>query len=137
MKWLSSILAGLLFGVGLTLSDMINPLRVQAFLDVAGAWDPSLAIVMVSALVPSALAWQWRLRRTRPLLDDRFHVPTSRRIDASLLLGAATFGVGWGLIGLCPGPALADLAIGPWPTLIFVGAMASGMGLHRLLHRPQ
>ncbi|URL57108.1 YeeE/YedE family protein [Luteibacter flocculans] len=131
-----SMLAGLLFGVGLALSDMVNPQRVQAFLDVAGAWDPSLALVMISALIPSTLAWQIRRRRSRPVFDQQFHVPTSRRIDTALLSGAALFGMGWGLVGLCPGPALADLVIVPWPTLVFVVAMIAGMGVHRLL-RPR
>lgn len=134
IKGLASLATGLLFGVGLVLSDMINPLRVRAFLDVAGAWDPSLAIVMASALVPSVIAWQIRRRRQRPLLDDRFHVPTSRQLDRSLLAGAAVFGIGWGIVGLCPGPALADLAIQPWPVAGFVLAMIAGMVLHRLLH---
>ncbi|SFW29825.1 YeeE/YedE family protein [Luteibacter sp. UNCMF366Tsu5.1] len=129
-----SVLAGLLFGVGLALSDMVNPQRVQAFLDVAGTWDPSLALVMISALIPSALAWQIRRRRSRPVFDQQFHVPTSRRIDTALLSGAALFGMGWGLVGLCPGPALADLVIVPWPTLVFVVAMIAGMGVHRLLN---
>lgn len=134
MSRLVSVLAGLLFGIGLTLSDMVDPQRVLAFLDVTGAWDPSLAIVMASALVPAALAWQIRGRREHPLLADRFHVPVSRKIDRSLLAGAALFGVGWGLIGLCPGPALADLAIRPWPAAMFVAALLGGMGLHRLIH---
>jgi uncharacterized membrane protein YedE/YeeE len=134
MSRLVSILAGLLFGVGLTLSDMVNPQRVLAFLDVAGAWDPSLAIVMASALLPAALAWQVRRRRERPWLADRFHVPVSRKVDRALLAGAALFGVGWGLIGLCPGPALADLAIQPWPTAMFVVALVGGMGLNWVVH---
>ena len=136
MTRLIAVWAGLLFGVGLALSDMVNPQRVQAFLDIAGAWDPSLALVMASALIPSTLAWQLRRRRSHPVFDERFHVPTSRRIDAALLSGAALFGIGWGLVGLCPGPALADLAIKPWPTSVFVVAMLAGMGVHRLL-RPR
>jgi len=134
MNRLVSVLAGLLFGLGLALSDMVDQRRVLAFLDVAGAWDPSLAIVMASALLPAALAWQVRRRRERPWLADRFHVPVSRKVDRALLAGAALFGVGWGLIGLCPGPALADLAIQPRPAAMFVAALLGGMGLHRVIH---
>lgn len=129
-----ALLCGLLFGVGLVVSDMANPARVLAFLDVAGDWDPALALVMGSALVPSALAYAWRRGRQRPIAAAAFHVPENRRIDARLLGGAALFGIGWGLVGLCPGPALAALATLQWPFFAFAAAMLAGMALHRALH---
>lgn len=129
---LAAVIAGLLFGAGLVVSDMVNPARVLAFLDIAGAWDPSLAWVMAAALLPSALAWQWRRRRTQPLCDTTFHVPTRRDLDARLLAGAALFGIGWGLVGLCPGPAWAGLVLVPLQVLPFLGAMLAGMALYRV-----
>lgn len=129
----AAILCGALFGAGLVVSDMINPARVLAFLDVAGRWDPSLALVMGGALIPSGLAYLYRRRLDSPLIADRFHVPAARTIDRSLIVGAALFGVGWGLVGLCPGPALAGLVAGRWQVALFVAAMLAGMALHRLL----
>jgi uncharacterized membrane protein YedE/YeeE len=131
LRLLAAIACGALFGAGLVVSDMINPARVLAFLDVAGSWDPSLALVMIGALVPSGLAYLVRRRLTAPLLADRYHVPTTRTLDPSLLGGAVLFGVGWGLVGLCPGPALAGLVTGRWPILLFVVAMLAGMALYR------
>jgi uncharacterized protein len=130
---LAPLIVGTLFGGGLVLSDMINPARVQAFLDVAGAWDPTLMFVMGSALVPSAIAYGIRRRMRRPLLGGRFAIPESCTIDRSLLTGAAMFGIGWGLVGLCPGPAVAGLVLGAWQPWLFVGAMLAGMALHRRL----
>lgn len=122
-----SILCGILFGIGLVVSDMVNPERVLAFLDVTGAWDPSLAFVMGAALVPSALAYRFRRHQSRPMFDDRFHIPTSSSVDARLVVGAAMFGTGWGLVGLCPGPALAGIATGRWEVVLFATAMLAGM----------
>ena len=102
------LIVGVIFGAGLALSDMVNPARVQAFLDVAGAWDPTLLFVMGAALVPSAIAYLIQHRMTRPLLGERFSIPESRTLDRQLLLGAAMFGIGWGLVGFCPGPAVAS-----------------------------
>ncbi|HRH21444.1 MAG TPA: YeeE/YedE family protein [Brevundimonas sp.] len=127
-----AIVCGLLFGAGLVLSDMVNPARVLAFLDVAGAWDPSLALVMVGALIPSSVAYLLRRRMDAPVAETAFAVPETRRIDRALVGGAILFGLGWGLVGLCPGPALAALVTGLWPALVFVAAMLAGMILFRV-----
>lgn len=127
------LIVGIIFGAGLLLSDMVNPARVQAFLDIAGAWDPTLAFVMGSALVPAAIAYLIRRRMAHPLLDDAFRIPKSRTLDRPLLLGATLFGIGWGLVGFCPGPAIAGLVLGAWQPWLFVAAMLAGMALHSLL----
>ena len=127
---LPGLIVGLIFGAGLALSDMVNPARVQAFLDVAGAWDPTLMYVMGAAILPSAIAHLIRRRMSRPLLEDRFSVPENRRLDRPLMLGAALFGIGWGLVGFCPGPALAGLVLGAWQPWLFVAAMLAGMSVH-------
>jgi len=131
-KILPGLLVGILFGGGLALSDMINPARVLAFLDLAGAWDPSLAYVMGGALLPSALGYLVVRRMRRPVMAEAFCIPQVRTIDPMLLTGAALFGAGWGLVGLCPGPAIAGLAFGLWQPWLFVIAMLAGMILHRL-----
>lgn len=125
---------GVLFGAGLVVSDMINPARVLAFLDVAGEWDPSLALVMGGALILSSLAYLVRRRMRAPLAVTKFEVPAGTSIDRRLVIGAALFGVGWGLVGLCPGPAIAALASAQWPVVVFVAAMIGGFGIFRLLH---
>ena len=129
---LPSLLAGTLFGGGLALSDMVNPGRVQAFLDVAGAWDPALLLVMASAVLVSALGYLAARRMRRPLLAGRFWIPENRVLDRQLIAGAALFGIGWGLAGFCPGPASAGLVLGLWQPWLFVAAMFAGMALHRL-----
>ena len=140
-RLLPSLFAGLLFGAGLALSDMINPARVLAFLDVAGAWDPTLAFVMAGAMLPSAAAYRLSRRMRRPLLADTFQVPGNRKLDTQLLAGAGIFGIGWGLVGFCPGPAIAALGFGMWQPWLFVGAMLAGMLVHRTyratLERPR
>jgi uncharacterized membrane protein YedE/YeeE len=128
-----ALLSGVLFGMGLALSGMTDPARVRAFLDVTGAWDPTLAFVMGGALLPMAIAWAVVRRRTRPVVADVFHLPATSPIDARLIGGAALFGTGWGLAGLCPGPAIAALAIAPGPALVFGIFMTIGFGLFRLL----
>lgn len=130
--WLPALIVGVLFGAGLALSDMVNPARVQAFLDVAGKWDPTLAFVMGAALVPSATAYRIRKRMERPLFAERFAIPENRSLDRRLLIGAVLFGVGWGLAGFCPGPALASLVFGAGQPVLFVAAMLAGMLIHRL-----
>ena len=123
--------AGLLFGAGLGLSGMVNPARVLGFLDVAGAWDPTLAFVLGAALLPSALAYVLVRRMKRPIMADEFCTPQDRTIDRRLIGGAGLFGVGWGLVGLCPGPALAGMVYGKWESWLFVVAMIAGMWLQR------
>nr|WP_187107790.1 DUF6691 family protein [Sphingomonas xanthus] len=111
---------------------MINPARVQAFLDIFGSWDPTLAIVMGAAVVASAVAYLVKRWMAHPVLADRFVVPESRRIDWQLLTGATIFGTGWGLVGLCPGPAISGLVLGMWQPWLFVAAMLAGMIVHKL-----
>lgn len=121
--------AGAIFAVGLAISGMVLPEKVIGFLDAFGTWDPSLAFVMIGAIGVHATVRMFIARRGRPLFDDHFHLPTRTRIDGALVLGAATFGVGWGLSGYCPGPALLSLASGAVAPVIFVAAMAVGMVL--------
>lgn len=126
------LVVGVIFGAGLGLSDMVNPARVQAFLDFAGEWDPTLMLVMGAALVPSAIAYLIRPRMTQPLLGETFSIPEGRSLDRPLLIGAAMFGIGWGLVGFCPGPAIAGLVLGAWQPWLFAAAMLVGMLLHRI-----
>jgi hypothetical protein len=129
----SAFASGLLFGLGLIVSEMVNPAKVLAFLDVFGDWDPSLAFVMAGAVAVSALGYVVTRRRGRPILAPRLEVPTRRDLDPRLISGAALFGIGWGLVGLCPGPALTALTFGPWQVVVFVAAMLAGMALFRLV----
>jgi hypothetical protein len=127
--------AGLLFGAGLALSGMTDPRVVLGFLDLAGDWNPALALVMAGALAVTVPGYRLAFRQDRPLWADRFVLPTASRIDARLIGGAALFGIGWGLAGYCPGPALAALSAG-WPgTLIFVAGLGLGLVLVRSLGR--
>ena len=128
--------AGILFGLGLALSGMINPARVLGFLDVLGEWDPTLAFVMAGALAPMAVAW-WIVGRRgdKTLSGDKVHRPTASAIDRRLLAGAALFGVGWGLVGFCPGPAVAALTLAGPSVWIFLAAMIAGMVIHRATAR--
>ncbi len=132
IRFLTCLLAGALFGLGLAIAQMTNPLKVQNFLDVAGDWDPSLAFVMGAAVTITMLAFRLVLRRERPLLGGRFHLPVLTEVDRRLVTGAALFGIGWGLTGYCPGPALATLLSGNSEVLLFVPAMLLGGFLHRL-----
>jgi uncharacterized membrane protein YedE/YeeE len=135
----SSFLAGLLFGFGLVISQMVNPAKVLAFLDVLGNWDPSLAFVMVGAIATSALGYTVAKRSGVPVLAPRLEIPTRRDLEPRLLTGAALFGIGWGLVGLCPGPALTILLLGLWQAFVFVAALLAGMAIFRLVPpgRPQ
>ena len=133
--YLASLLAGLLMGSGLAIAQMINPEKVIAFLDFAGNWDPSLAVVLCAALAVSFIGYRLTIRRDQPLLANAFHIPDRRDIDMPLVAGAAIFGIGWGLGGYCPGPAIGALSLGLWEPLIFVAAMLVGSFLYGLLTR--
>jgi len=130
---LSAFICGLLFGVGLIVSQVANPAKVLDFLDVFGRWDPSLIVTMGGAVAASALGTIIARRMGVPVLASRLEIPTRRDLDARLIGGAVLFGVGWGLAGLCPGPALTAVTFGPWPILIFVIAMITGMALFRIM----
>ena len=137
MRWTISLFAGALFGAGLAISGMADPTRVRAFLDLTGgAWDPTLAFVMGGAMIPMALAWAVRRRLAAPLADRSFALPDTNPITPRLIGGAVLFGIGWGIAGLCPGPAIADLALRPFEAGVFVVAMLAGFALHRLVDRP-
>ena len=128
---LVALVAGTLFGAGLAFSGMADPARVQGFLDLLGQWDPTLAFVMGGAMIPMAIAWVIQRRLDKPFADARFSLPGTTLIDRKLTIGAVLFGTGWGISGLCPGPAFADLAISPLPALTFVAALLAGMIVHR------
>lgn len=130
------LLAGMLFGAGLTLSQMVDPAKVIGFLDFAGiadgSWDPSLAFVMAGALAVTFVGYRYALSLGRPLAAPEFRLPTRRDVDGRLAIGAAMFGAGWGLAGYCPGPALASLAFGRLEVFVFVVAMLVGIAAFRL-----
>ncbi|MGE4218047.1 MAG: DUF6691 family protein [Alphaproteobacteria bacterium] len=128
----AALLAGFLFGAGLAVSQMVNPAKVQNFLDIAGSWDPSLAFVLAGATGTALLGFRLVRRRAGPLFAEGFQLPTASRIDLPLLAGSAIFGIGWGLAGLCPGPAVAGLALAPGRLIAFVLAMLAGMAAFRL-----
>jgi hypothetical protein len=129
-SWVS-LLSGTVFGFGLALAQMTDPNKVLGFLDVAGDWDPSLMLVLGDAVGTAALAFRHVLRRAAPALDNHFHISHKVQIDAPLLVGATLFGVGWGLGGYCPGPAISSLGFGNAEALWFVPAMLLGAGLQR------
>jgi uncharacterized membrane protein YedE/YeeE len=135
MKILMALLSGLVFGLGLVLSGMTDPSKVIGFLDVAGNWDPSLAFVMSGAIVVGVFAFRIVGGRPKAILGDAMRLPTATQIDRRLVLGGLAFGVGWGLAGFCPGPALASLGMGNGKALIFVAAMVAGMAIFELLER--
>lgn len=126
-----ALLAGLVFGIGLIVSGMVNPAKVIGFLDVAGDWDPTLALVMGGALAVSIPCFRWARGRERPIWSSKFQWPSKQDLDARLLSGAAIFGIGWGLAGICPGPAITALNSGLPPVLLFVGAMLAGSALYQ------
>jgi len=131
-RLLPPVLSGTLFGAGLTLSGMTDPARVRGFLDPFGAWDPTLAFVMAGAVAVMGIAWRLRARMAAPWFDGTFSLPDRRDLDPRLIAGAALFGIGWGISGLCPGPAIASLALSPVNVLPFVGALLGGIAVHRL-----
>ena len=127
MGKLATLLSGLLFGTGLTISGMVNPMKILNFLDISGPWDATLVFVMGAGLVVTLLGYQIIFKRSAPLFATSFRLPTSQDIDVKLLGGAALFGLGWGLTGFCPGPAIASLVFGRMESITFVIAMAAGM----------
>lgn len=133
----SALAAGLLFGLGLAISQMVNPRKVLDFLDVAGNWDPSLALVMAGAVGVTMLAFRFVLKRKQPLFDGEFHLSRLTRVDRPLIVGSAIFGLGWGLGGYCPGPGIAALSTGSVEALVFVAGMALGSFLYRRLGAPR
>lgn len=125
------MLSGMLFGAGLAVSGMMNPKRVRGFLDVLGGWDPTLAFVMGGALAVMAGAWLFQKNLAKPVFAPEFHLPPTQRIDRKLIGGAILFGTGWGIAGLCPGPAIGALVVEPLSAVIFVGSMVIGIAVHR------
>lgn len=125
--------SGALFGAGLAVGGMTDPTRVRGFLDLFGNWDPTLAFVMGGAVIVMAIAWRFQARMARPLFGERFALPDRSDLDGKLIAGSALFGVGWGIAGLCPGPAVTSLALSPSDALPFVAAMLVGMALHRVV----
>ncbi|WP_438952193.1 DUF6691 family protein [Porticoccus sp.] len=134
---LSAFLAGLIFGIGLLVSGMANPAKVLGFLDLAGSWDPSLALVMGGAVLVGLVAFHVAGKRRVSLLGEVIRLPTRQDIDKPLVLGSLGFGIGWGLAGFCPGPALVALGAGEQKALVFTLAMLAGMAVYELLQRQQ
>ena len=135
MHIIMALLAGLVFGIGLIISGMTDPSKVIGFLDLAGAWDPSLGFVMGGAILVGLVAFRFAAGRDRSLLGDAMRLPTATHIDRRLVLGGLAFGAGWGLAGYCPGPALASIASGGAKPLIFTAAMLAGMAIFAVLER--
>jgi len=135
MTIFASWVAGVIFGLGLIVSGMADPAKVLGFLDLAGAWDPSLAFVMAGAIAVGAVAFAVARERTVSFLGVEMNLPTTRRIDRRLVAGSLMFGIGWGVAGFCPGPGLVALGMGEIKALVFVVAMLAGMGLYEVLER--
>ena len=135
MRKLLAFLAGVTFGIGLLSAGMANPAKVLAFLDLAGAWDPSLALVMVAAIGVAFLPFSWARAQRSSLLGAPMQLPAKRELDRRLIGGSLLFGVGWGIAGICPGPAVAILLTGRWQVLLFVAAMLVGMVVFAALER--
>ena len=134
MRNVSALAAGIVFGIGLTVSEMLNPAKVLSFLDIFGQWDPSLAFVMGGAVVVTTIGFRIVTANKRPYLAAEFHIPTNRAIDTRLAMGSVLFGAGWGLVGLCPGPAIAALAVGGLPVFVFFASMSAGVVLFELVN---
>ena len=127
MRKLTAFFAGLLFGIGLLLAGMANPAKVLGFLDLAGLWDPSLALVMGGGILAAFIPFNWAQRQTKSLLGAPMQIPQKRELDPRLIGGSLLFGIGWGIAGICPGPALAILLTGHWQVIVFVLALLAGM----------
>lgn len=136
LRYLAVALAGLVFGVGLALSEMTHASKVLDFLDIAGAWDPSLLFVLGGAVCVTAVAFRFILRQPAPLFERSFRIPAAKQIDAPLVAGAVVFGVGWGIGGYCPGPGIALLAAPSWETWVFIPGLFVGAFLHKLVNAP-
>ncbi len=132
---LTAMLSGLVFGLGLIVSGMADPVKVLGFLDLAGAWDPSLAFVMGGAIAVGALGFAVAKTRSRSLLGAEMNLPDAGAIDRRLVIGSTVFGIGWGMAGICPGPGLVALGMGEIKALVFVVAMLVGMGLFEWIER--
>lgn len=132
---LLALTTGSLFGIGLSISQMINPAKVQGFLDISGAWDPSLAMVMVGALSVAFPGFRWVRRQHKPLQDSHFHITDKKQLDKPLLIGAALFGIGWGMTGYCPGPAFASIGLGNQEALLMVICIYAGFWAAGLLNK--
>ena len=137
MAGIVAVVTGLLFGAGLAASGMTNPEKVQGFLDLTGVWDPSLMLVMGGAVVVTLISFRFILKLSRPVFSEQFHMPSSTSIDTRLIIGAALFGTGWGLVGYCPGPALAAIAYLNSDVMIFLVAMFVGAFLGQELLKPR
>ena len=135
MHALSAFVVGLIFGIGLLISGMTDPSKIIGFLDLAGPWDPSLAFVMGGAVAVGLIAFWLARRRAKAFLGGAMHLPTARRIDRRLVLGSLVFGIGWGLAGYCPGPAVVSVGMGYGKAIVFVVAMLAGMGIYELVER--
>ena len=125
-KILVAFISGIIFGLGLSLSQMMNPEKVIGFLDIGGNWDPSLAFVMIGALTVTFISFKWILNRSEPILENAFHLTKRSEIDKALLGGAAIFGIGWGMSGFCPGPAVASLGLGSIEAVVMVLSIYGG-----------
>ena len=136
MRNISALICGFLFGLGLAISEMVNPAKVLGFLDVTGNWDPSLIFVMAAGLAVTLLTFRFILKQSRPIFEHEFHLPSQgTTIDRQLMTGATIFGIGWGLVGYCPGPAIASLAYGQMESVIFLVAMMAGLYVSRRFRR--
>ncbi|WP_299079096.1 DUF6691 family protein [uncultured Ruegeria sp.] len=133
MRLIFVFVTGLVFGLGIAISGMMNPAKVLNFFDLAGTWDPSLAFVMGGALVVTFVGYRLVWRRDSPLFASLFQIPTSKVVDTKLIGGSALFGIGWGIAGFCPGAAIPAIGTGRWEVLLFLGAVAMGLALARIL----
>jgi uncharacterized membrane protein YedE/YeeE len=132
-KYISILVAGVIFGLGLAVSGMTHAAKVLGFLDVTGNWDPSLLLVLGGAVAVTVIAFRLILRRPAPILEEKFKLPAAKFIDGPLVVGAAIFGIGWGISGYCPGPGIALLAAPGWETWVFIPAVLAGAFLHKAL----
>ena len=136
MKIFIALMSAILFAAGLAVSGMMDPANIIGFLDIFGDWKPALMLVMVGAIAVHMVSYKFIVNRKSPLLDTKFHIPTKKDIDLKLIIGSALFGIGWGLGGFCPGPAVASLASWESPIFTFVGSMLLGIAIYHYLVKP-